>query len=100
MNRSSFRDYGMLAVECFNGPYGDWMFDNSNPDNTRRMFSESDIDRLETIILNCSRVSSIDPAINNILAEEMPAYFNGQKDLDAVIDIAQDRVQKVLDERG
>ena len=100
LNRSSFRDYGMLAVECFNGPYGDWMFDNSNPDNTRRMFSESDIDRLETIILNCSRVSSIDPAINNILAEEMPAYFNGQKDLDAVIDIAQDRVQKVLDERG
>ena len=100
LNRSSFRDYGMLAVECFNGPYGDWMFDNSNPDNTRRMFSESDIDRLETIFLNCSRVSSIDPAINNILAEEMPAYFNGQKDLDAVIDIAQDRAQKVLNERG
>jgi hypothetical protein len=30
----------------------------------------------------------------------MPAYFTGQKDLDAVVNIAQDRVQKVLDERG
>jgi len=29
----------------------------------------------------------------------MPAYFSGQKDLDEVVKIAQDRVQKVLDER-
>ena len=34
-----------------------------------------------------------------ILIEEMPAYFLGQKDLDSVIRIAQDRAQKVLDER-
>lgn len=103
LNRAAFRDYGMMAVECFNGPSGDWMFDsgsNGSPDDTRRAFSESDIDRLETIILSCSRVSSIDSAINNILVEEMPAYFKGQKNLDEVIEIAQDRAQKVLDERG
>ena len=35
-----------------------------------------------------------------ILIEEMPAYFLDQKSLDAVIKIAQNRVQKVLDERG
>jgi len=29
----------------------------------------------------------------------MPAYFLGQKDLASVIKIAQDRAQKVLDER-
>lgn len=34
-----------------------------------------------------------------ILIEEMPAYFLGQKDLDSVIIIIQDRVRKVLDER-
>ena len=34
-----------------------------------------------------------------ILIEEMPAYFLGQKDLDSVIVIIQDRVKKVLDER-
>ena len=45
-------------------------------------------------------MNSPDSAINLILAEEMPAYFLGQKDLDAVIKIAQDRAQKVLDERG
>ena len=41
-----------------------------------------------------------DSEINIILIEEMPAYFLGQKDLDAVIKIAQDRAQKILDERG
>ena len=78
------------------------MFSNSsngNPDNRTR-FSENDIAKLEKIIQSCSRVSSVDPAIDNILTEEMPAYFTGQKDLDAVVNIAQDRVQKVLDERG
>ena len=77
------------------------MFSNSsngNPDNRMR-FSENDIAKLEKIIQSCSRVSSVDPAIDNILAEEMPAYFKGQKDLDSVIVIVQDRAQKVLDER-
>ena len=40
-----------------------------------------------------------DSAISIILIEEMPAYFLGQKDLDSVVKIAQDRAQKVLDER-
>ena len=40
-----------------------------------------------------------DPSIDIILLEEMQAYFAGQKDLDSVIVIAQDRAQKVLDER-
>jgi len=35
-----------------------------------------------------------------ILIEEMPAYFLGQKDLDSVIKIVENRIQKVLDERG
>ena len=38
--------------------------------------------------------------VSTILMEEMPAYFLGQKDLDSVTAIAQDRVQKILDERG
>ena len=45
-------------------------------------------------------MNSADSEIMLILMEEMPAYFLGQKDLDAVVKIAQDRVQKVLDERG
>ena len=40
-----------------------------------------------------------DPDIEKILVEEMPAYFSGQKSLEETAKIAQDRVQKVLDER-
>ena len=45
-------------------------------------------------------MDSPDSAINLILAEEMPAYFLEQKDLASVVKIMQDRMQKVLDERG
>ena len=41
-----------------------------------------------------------DGAINMIIREEMPAYFEGQKSLDEVITILQDRVQTVVSERG
>ena len=54
---------------------------------------------LESIILSCSGMHTEDQAVNLILIEEMPAYFTGQKSLDDVIKIVQDRVQKVLDER-
>ena len=64
------------------------------------MYSTKEIDDLEKIILSCSGMKAEDSAISIILIEEMPAYFLGQKDLDDVIKIAQDRVQKVLDKRG
>ena len=63
-------------------------------------FTTDDINNLESILLSCSRMNNEDSAISIILYEEMPAYFLGQKDLDAVIKIAADRAQKVLDERG
>ena len=50
--------------------------------------------------MSCSKMQTEDSAISSILIEEMPAYFLGQKDLNAVVKITQDRVQKVLDERG
>ena len=69
------------------------------PLKNRIKFSEKDIDNLESIISSCSVMYTDDQAVNIILIEEMPAYFLGQKDLDSVIKITQDRVQKVLDER-
>ena len=44
-------------------------------------------------------MNSIDSEINIILIEEMPAYFSGQKTLDDVISVMEDRVQTFLDER-
>ena len=69
------------------------------PVANRIKFSEKNIDTLESIILSCSGMRTEDQAINIILIEEMPAYFTGQKDIDDVVRIIQDRVQKVLDER-
>ena len=69
--------------------------------NTRLgKLSEKDLDNFECIIESCSGRYSDDSPVSVILIEEMPAYFLGQKDLDSVIKIAQDRIQKVLDERG
>lgn len=67
---------------------------------TGKDYSVQDIDFVESVILSCSKIKSEDSDISIILIEEMPAYFLGQKELDAVIEIAENRIQKVLDERG
>ena len=101
INRKIFRQLGTTAVEYINGDgYWAWFgWEGEDPNPTRLFFSEKDIDNLEFFILATKHMSYSDTDINTILIEEMPAYFSGQKDLDSVIKIAQDRVQKVLDER-
>lgn len=76
----------------------DGYFENT-PEN-RVKYTKEHIDVLENTILNCSSATTEDADINIILIEEMPAYFSDQKSLDQVIKIAQNRAQKVLDERG
>ena len=63
-------------------------------------YTVQDIDFVESVTLSYSKIKSEDPDISIILIEEMPAYFLGQKSLGDVVKIAQDRIQKVLDERG
>ena len=103
LNRAAFHKGGTAAIEYYNGPEGDMIFGYNHmtgePVANRIKFSEKNIDTLESIILSCSGMRTEDQAINIILIEEMPAYFTGQKDLDDVVRIIQDRVQKVLDER-
>lgn len=41
-----------------------------------------------------------DGSINAIIREEMPAYFEGQKTLEQVIPVLEDRIQTLLNERG
>ena len=103
LNRNEFRKVCEEAIDYYNTPAVqrtafDYSIGTDVPIDIE--FTTDDIDNLERIILSCSKMNSPDSAINLILAEEMPAYFLGQKDLDAVIKIAQDRAQKVLDERG
>ena len=101
LNREAFRKVGLAAVDYYNGAGVRRLASQGYPITENRfVYSTKDIDDLEKIILSCSGMKAEDSAISIILIEEMPAYFTGQKDLDAVVNIAQDRVQKVLDERG
>ena len=93
LNRNASQNAGEAAVNYFNTfvRKGSTYYVELN---------NSDINKVEQTILNCSRMRSDNSSISMILIEEMPAYFLGQKDLDAVIKIVQNRIQKVIDERG
>ena len=53
----------------------------------------------EEMLNSSSVISEADPAIIIIVTEEMPAYFTGQKSLDDVIKIINDRSQTYVNER-
>ena len=97
LSRVAFRKAGEEAVKFYSSGEGKNYFGQYSD---RMSLSNKNLDDLENIILKCSKCNAPDASINLILVEEMPAYFLGQKDLAAVVTIAQDRVQKVLDERG
>ena len=101
INRNAFRTAAEKANSYYNN--GGSMHSNgggSSPYNGGKKFSVTEVDNVERVIMSCSKMQTEDSAISSILIEEMPAYFLGQKDLNAVVKITQDRVQKVLDERG
>ena len=104
LNRDAFRTGAIAAIEYYNGEGGDGLFAydyaTGKPLDSRVTFSESTINDVENIILSCNGMYSADADIDLILIEEMPAYFSGQKELSDVISIAQERAQKVLNERG
>ena len=103
INRDAFRQGCNAAINYFNTEDGSqYLFDYAAGTYvaSNMQFTPEDIDRLEKVILTCSKSDTEDSAINLILIEEMPAYFLGQKNLDSVVKIAQNRAQKVLDERG
>ena len=104
VNREVYKKNEGLIHDYCNGARGNQEFGidrrTFEPVKNRMKFTEDDMSYLENIILNCSHFNSSDASVNIILIEEMPPYFLGQKDLNSVIKIAQDRAQKVLDERG
>ena len=102
INREALRQGLNDAIKYYNSEEGqDNIFEYSLGTyvSIKTKFTADDIDNLENVILSCSKADSVDAAINMILIEEMPAYFAGQKTLDQVIPVMQNRIQKVLDER-
>ncbi len=102
LNREALR-YGLNeAIKYFNSEEGQnniYEYSLGRYVRVDFKFTDEDINNIENIILSCSKADSVDAAINMIIIEEMPAYFAGQKKLDQVIPVLQNRIQKVLDER-
>ncbi len=60
---------------------------------------ESLIDRYFEALGAADTVSAIDPSVASIILEEIPAYFTGQKSIEDVAFIIDNRAQTILDER-
>ena len=100
LNRDAFREAGYKAVDYYNTVSVSTHYEEGGHRSKNRVtFTKKHIDQLEQTILNCTTLGESDPDIEKILVEEMPAYFSGQKSFEETIKVAQDRVQKVLDER-
>ena len=52
------------------------------------------------VLNNTECVYAFDDQVQKIISEEADAYFAGQKDIDSFIEILNNRVQTMLDERG
>ena len=97
INRNAFKTGAEAALKYYNE--GGQHFNGGFGAVDGKKVTKKDFDTIDKLIASCSNADFSDASINIILAEEMPAYFLGQKKLDAVIKSAQGRVQKVLDER-
>ena len=58
-----------------------------------------DVEKAEKLLSTCSGILYEDADISMILIEEMPAYFEGQKDLSQVSSTIENRARQVLNER-
>ncbi len=61
---------------------------------------ENTIAFFETMLDSCTNVYWDDPAIKIVVYEEVQPFLADQKSLDEIIPIINDRVQKIIDERG
>lgn len=105
VNREAFEADGLLYIEEYNRQLQEWYSDMSaqemringiNPDP----MDEDCIDEFTEMVEQLNGWYTNDGAINSIIREEMPAFFEGQKSLDQIIPVLEDRVQTVLDERA
>ena len=69
------------------------------------MFEGGEIDtgmvqKFETNCIEMAHISNMDHDVTIILSEEIQPYLEDQKSLDEIIDILQNRVDTVVEERG
>lgn len=93
INLEAFDAYAHNSFEMI-----DIVFQDYGMRNTLDLTEES-IDYYRAMLEKIDHASAIDSEIYAIVCEELPAYFYGDKTLDQVIEVINQRAQLILDER-
>ena len=90
MNKSVFDSAAKITLENYNKSEMSYGVE----------LDDSVITSYKETLMSASVVENRDPAVLNVIREEMPAYFLDQKTLDAVLSIINNRVTTIIKERG
>ena len=105
VNKSAFEKYADEAVNDYNA-FCKICSEHLNIEDIRNYgYPDKPIDKAvigeyEEMIGASKTIWASDAALDMIVTEEMPAYFAGQKSLDDVIKIINDRAKTYISERG
>lgn len=105
VNKDVMYEVGKLAVEEHNHDVEEdlkWFTEEEmimyNIPST--ILDDTAIDYYVSIVEGCTSCATTDVAIQTIMFEEMQPYYEGQKDIDTVIDTMSNRITTYLKERG
>lgn len=99
VNREIFRTSREQIVEI-NNEEAENYYDPTDPSYVPPRYADTMVDELMNAYEAATTVYTYDSDIDLVLYEEIQAYFAGDKTLDQVIEIIEDRCQTILDERG
>ena len=104
VRKTAYEATALQAIEKYNSTYERYkkMYPKDTLADQGIPFCKIDnkvVKDYEEMLNSSSVISEADPAIIIIVTEEMPAYFTGQKSLDDVIKIINDRSQTYVNER-
>ena len=101
LNRKALRSVAEDAITYYNdgGSISGNTFDFGGMRRVGDYYSMKDVEKAEKLLSTCSGILYEDADISMILIEEMPAYFEGQKDLAQVSSTIENRARQVLNER-
>lgn len=100
INRNAFEEAGKDSVDIFNHnkelEYASWF---GGSDNLGNYVNVEDLDKLKVVTESVNHIYRSDADIDIIVYEEIQPYLAGDKSLDEVIKIMNDRARTVLNER-